>query len=227
MPKDVKNLAFGYRSLVSLFLFGILGGGLLLFVIFALPRILAEIAYPLAYEDIIIEQSKAHDLDPFLVAAVIYAESRYNPRAVSWVGARGLMQLMPATARGISTRIGDTNYSVDNLFDPQTNIEYGTFHLQGLMGRYNRNVPASLAGYNGGGGVGDRYIRGDRTTIPRETLNYVVKVTNAEKKYRELYQDKLNPPEQPEPDETITIGEESIVSRILAIIQRTLFGASQ
>lgn len=232
MEKDTKKLAFGYRSLVSLFLFGILGGGLLLFVIFALPRILAEITYPLAYEDIIIKEAKAHDLDPFLVAAVIYAESRYNPKAVSYVGARGLMQLMPATAKGISGRIGDNNYSVDSLFDPATNIEYGTFHLQGLMGRYNRNVPAALAGYNGGGGVGDRYIKGDRTTIPRETLNYVVKVTNAEKKYRELYKDRLDPPPAPTPqptpepneEEPVVIPENSIVSRILAVIQRTLAG---
>lgn len=223
----MRRLPFTYRSLTSLFILGIFGAGLLIFAIFALPRILAEIAYPLEYEEIIIAEAKAHDLDPFLVAAVIYAESRYNPRAMSYVGARGLMQLMPTTASGIAGRMGDSDFTVDKLFDPQTNIEYGTFHLQGLMGRYNRNVPAALAGYNGGGGVGDRYIRGDRTTIPRETLNYVTKVTNAEKQYRSLYADRLDPKPQPIEDEPLEATEESFVSRILDVIRATLLGNIQ
>lgn len=227
MRKTLKKLPFTHRSLTSLFILGIFGAGLLIFAVFALPRILAEIAYPLNYEEIIISEAKDHDLDPFLVAAVIYAESRYNPRAISYVGARGLMQLMPNTASGISKRIGDTDFTLDKLYDPKTNIEYGTFHLQGLMGRYNRNVPAALAGYNGGGGVGDRYIKGDRTTIPRETLNYVIKVTSAEKKYRSLYADKLDPKPKSVENGPLEATEQIFVSRILDVIRATLIGNIQ
>ena len=156
-----------------------------------LPRILAEIRYPLAYEEIIIKEAADHDLDPFLVAAVIYSESHYNPRAMSPVGARGLMQLMPLTAAGISRRLGDTGFTIDRLYDPALNIKYGTFHLQGLMGRYAGDVAPAVVAYNGGGGAGDRYQAGNRGAVPQESLKYVERVLSVKKIYEEMYQLQL------------------------------------
>lgn len=167
--------------------------GVVLAAFFLLPRIIGEVTYPLAYENLIVQYAEERELDPFLVAAVIYSESRFRPTAVSPVGARGLMQIMPATAQGIARKLGDSSFQVNNLFEPETSIRYGTYHLQGLAGRYNSNVDGMLAGYNGGGGVGDRYIAG-QGGIPLETQRYVVNVKAARDRYRELYADRLNPP---------------------------------
>ncbi len=186
-------------------------------IFFALPRIFAELQYPLAYEELIIAESKVHELDPFLVAAVIYAESRYRPEATSHVGARGLMQLMPATAQGIARRMGDADFTIDQLYDPATNIKYGTFHLQGLMGRYQGDLAPAIVAYNGGGGAGDRYQAGDRSTVPLESLRYVEKVLAAKKAYEELYQIRLA-----DIDPFERAQQETVATRILQVISRTI-----
>lgn len=155
------------------------------------PKIFAELRYPLAYEDLIKREAVAHDLDPFLVAAVIRSESGFNPNATSPVGARGLMQLMPRTAQGIANRLGDTSFTLDKLYEPELNIRYGTYHLQGLMGRYDSDLEPAIVAYNGGGGAGDRYLAGDRSSVPNESLNYVKKVLAAKQAYEELYPVRL------------------------------------
>ncbi|PYN46874.1 MAG: hypothetical protein DMD95_05665 [Candidatus Rokuibacteriota bacterium] len=87
------------------------------------------------------EVAVRYDIPPILVAAIVEAESEFNPRAVSRRGARGLMQLMPGTAS--SLQVSDT-------FDPYENIEGGVRHLRGLMDRYHGNLPLVLAAYNAG-----------------------------------------------------------------------------
>lgn len=82
-----------------------------------------------------------YDISPLLVAAIVEAESEFNPRAVSRRGARGLMQLMPRTA---------TSLDVQDTFDPYENIEGGVRHLRRLMDRFNGNLPVVLAAYNAG-----------------------------------------------------------------------------
>lgn len=155
------------------------------------PRIFAELRYPLAYEDIIKREAAAHDLDPFLVAAIVRSESGFNPNVTSPVGARGLMQLMPLTAQGIARRLGESDFTLDKLYEPELNIRYGTFHMQGLMGRYNSDLEPAIVAYNGGGGAGDRYRAGERSTVPTESLNYVKKVLAAKQAYEELYPVRL------------------------------------
>lgn len=220
--KNYPPKGLPYRSIASLMLIGLVVLGLALWAVFKLPRILAEIRYPLKYENLIVAQSEARNLDPFLVAAIIYTESRFNPHATSHADARGLMQIAPATGIGIAKRIGDSNFSLQKLYDPTTNVRYGTFHLQGLMSRYEyKSIDAALVAYNGGGEAGDRYLRGERASVPRESLNYVKKVNRAWNKYKELYPHRLVT--QKALEETLTPRDKTtIISKILDIIRDTL-----
>lgn len=168
--------------------------GLLLSLYFLLPKIIGEVTYPLAYDNLILKYSKEHEVDPFLTAAVIYSESHYRPTAVSPSGALGLMQMIPSTAAGIARKQGITNFQPSDLFNPETSINFGTFHLQGLEAVYDSNLDGVIAGYNGGNAVGFAYIRGQLGSVPSETQHYVVAVKSALSKYRQLYPDRLNPP---------------------------------
>lgn len=114
-------------------------------------------------DPIISRASRKYGVDVGLIKAVIKAESDFNPQAVSHAGARGLMQLMPATARSLG---------VSNSFDPEQNIMGGTRFLKDLLRRYDGNVDAALAAYNWGPGNVDK--RPDH--LPRETRSYLVRV---------------------------------------------------
>ncbi len=105
-----------------------------------------------------------HGISPLLVAAIIEAESEFNPRAVSRKGARGLMQLMPATASSLS---------VHDSFDPYENIDGGVRHLRRLLDRFHGNLPLAVAAYN----AGEQKVI-DYGGVPpyRETRRYVSKI---------------------------------------------------
>src|SRR3954466_2337207 len=111
-----------------------------------------EIALPLRHEDIIRQQARDKELDPALIAAVIYAESHFRDGQTSAAGAQGLMQLTPATARYIARKSGGTQFVVDDLATPQVNIAYGAYYLRYLLTRYAGNETFALAAYNGGEG---------------------------------------------------------------------------
>ena len=114
-------------------------------------------------EPIIAKASKRYGIDAGLIKAVIKAESGFNPNAVSTAGARGLMQLMPGTAKDLG---------VSNSFDPEQNIMAGTRFLRKLLNRYDGDIDSTLAAYNWGPGNVDK--NPDR--LPRETRNYLVRV---------------------------------------------------
>jgi hypothetical protein len=124
------------------------------------------------YASFIADSARIHGVAPELVASVIAIESNFNPNAVSWRFARGLMQLMPATA---------ARFGVTKVFDPQQNIEAGTRYLKELLTRYNGNLALTLAAYNAGP---DRV--GQYRSVPpyRETRDYVRRVTE---KFRKTY----------------------------------------
>jgi len=164
-----------------------------------LPDAVRELALPLAHEDIIRQQATAKELDPALLAAVIYAESRFRD-ATSHAGARGLMQITPQTARYIARLSGGTAFEQGDLATPQVNISYGAYYLRYLLKRYAGNTVLALAAYNGGEGNVDRWIveasMSERAfeidRIPfAETREYVGRVLDARASYRDKYSREL------------------------------------
>jgi soluble lytic murein transglycosylase len=158
-----------------------------------------EITLPLRHEDIIRQQAARKRLDPALIAAVIYAESKFNPRDSS-TGAKGLMQIQPDTARFIAHRSGGTLFQIADLASPQTNISYGSYYLRYLIDRYHGNETLALAAYNGGETNVDSWIaksggsESDFTAgqIPfAETRAYVERVVHARRDYRDNYRREL------------------------------------
>jgi soluble lytic murein transglycosylase len=159
-----------------------------------------EIALPLRHEDIIRQQARAKDLDPALIAAVIYAESKFRDGQVSSAGAQGLMQLTPATAKYIARLSGGTRFHVRDLGTAQVNISYGAYYLRYLLDRYGGNRAFALAAYNAGEGNVDRWIsaareRDEGLTIDAipfgETRAYVKRVIDAQRQYRSNYAGEL------------------------------------
>ena len=102
--------------------------------------------YPRGYKSIVSKYSKKYGIDPYLIFALIREESLFNPLAKSWVGAKGLMQLMNKTANSLDRELKIKS----NLFNPEDNINLGTFYLMKLMKRFDNNIPSVLAAYNGG-----------------------------------------------------------------------------
>jgi hypothetical protein len=136
-------------------------------------RVIIELKGPITdYEDLIVKASERHRVDPALVKAVIKAESNFNHRAVSPVGARGLMQLMPATA---------TMLQVKDSFHPENNIDGGVRYLRYLMNLFNGNLPLVLAAYNAGENTVLRY--NNRIPPFQETRTYVKRVLDFFDKY--------------------------------------------
>jgi soluble lytic murein transglycosylase len=158
-----------------------------------------EVVLPLRHEDIIRQQAREKDLDPALVAGIIYTESRFRDQT-SVAGAKGLMQLTPATAKFVEHLSGGSTFTVADLSTPQVNISYGTFYLRYLLNRYGGNQALALAAYNGGEGNVDRWVdaarqRGQALSIDAipfgETRAYVRSVQSAASQYRKSYRAEL------------------------------------
>ena len=134
------------------------------------PAPYARLLYPLEYESIVRGHARNYRLEPALLAAVIYEESRFNAEARSSSGAIGLMQLLPETARGIAQRTGGNRFVVADLYDPELNVRYGSWYLRHLLDRYG-SLEQALAAYNGGQGNVDRGIQFEETrAYVREVL---------------------------------------------------------
>jgi soluble lytic murein transglycosylase len=158
-----------------------------------------EITLPLRHDDIIRQQARDKDLDPALIAAVIYQESKFRPRDSS-AGAKGLMQILPDTARFIARRSGGTAFELRDLGTPQINITYGSWYLRYLIDHYDGSETLALAAYNAGLSNVDRWVRdaggpGAFETarhIPfSETRHYVDGVADRREEYRDHYADEL------------------------------------
>jgi soluble lytic murein transglycosylase len=171
-------------------------------LLLALPlakRAVNALGLPLQYPSVIRQQAAAKHLDPALVAAVIYAETKFDPRTSS-AGAVGLMQLMPDTATFLAKRSGATTFSTADLSTPAVNIAYGSYYLRYLLDEYHGNTVLALAAYNGGETNVDSWVRSAHADRERfrigdipfpETRAYVQRVLTARGEYRRTYSSQL------------------------------------
>src|SRR5438067_4781855 len=178
-------------------------GTLALFVLVVLALVtkpgVSRVALPLTNADVIREQAAAKHLDPALVAAVIYAESKFDPRPSS-AGAQGLMQIEPSTAYYLANLSGGNRFTASDLATPSVNVAYGSYYLRYLLDHYAGNQMLAIAAYNAGLTNVDRWVADARTNglplsdaaIPfPETREYVQRVLSAELDYRAAYRREL------------------------------------
>ena len=145
-----------------------------------------RIRYPLHYSEYIRVHAEAHHLDPALMAAVIYQESKFQPSVESSSGAIGLMQLTPDTARGIAIRTGGNAFRTSDLYNPEINIRYGAWYLDNLFAKYH-DERLVLAAYNAGQGNVDRWrAHGQSIQFP-ETRAYVSRVEHLQHVYKKAW----------------------------------------
>ncbi len=156
------------------------------------PDVYLRARYPLEYDHIVRTHARNHDLDPALVAAVVYVESRFDPNAESAAGAIGLMQLLPDTARGIAQRTGGHHFVVADLRDPEINVRYGTWYLDHMRERYGA-VNLALAAYHAGQGNVDQWRADGLGIVFPETRAYVEEVERLTRVYADAYPSELRP----------------------------------
>jgi soluble lytic murein transglycosylase len=147
--------------------------------------------YQLEYEQILRAHAGNYDLDPALLAAVVYAESRFDPNAESAAGAIGLMQLLPETAKGIALRTGGDRFVIADLRDPEINVRYGSWYLDHLRERYEGDLNLALAAYHAGQGNVDRWQRDGGGIAFAETRAYVDEVERVRRIYASAYREEL------------------------------------
>jgi soluble lytic murein transglycosylase len=162
----------------------------------SLPRALQKQVFPPGWADLVVEQADQYGLDPLLLLAVARQESSFDPRAHSQADARGLMQVIPSTARIIAERLGRSDdFTLSDLYKPSVGLEFGSWFLQRLMSDYQGQVFPSLVAYNAGPGNLSRWRTrwGDDPDVLVEeipfveTQNYARAVYTNYLEYRLLY----------------------------------------
>ncbi len=185
-----RALAVGMAAVIVV---GLIGLGVWL-ILAPKPEATIEV-YPVEYEAQIRRRAAENGLDPAYPAAVILAESSYQPEAVSGANAQGLMQLLPDTADWIAGKFDET-YVEGCLFDADINIKYGCWYLGWLVKRYGGNLACATAAYHAGQGQVDKWLENPEyssdgvtlSLIPSEaTDTYVKRVLKYYEKYCELY----------------------------------------
>lgn len=165
----------------------------------SLDHTVRRLALPLSNEQVIREQAAAKHLDPALIAAVIYAETKFDPRT-SPAGAEGLMQIEPATAEFLAKLSGGYRFQTSDLATPSVNVAYGSYYLRYLLDHYNGDEMLAVAAYNAGLANVDRWaarahVEGKSLTVHEipfgETRAYVQRVLRAQREYRALYPRQL------------------------------------
>ena len=170
---------------------------LLLFALLVLsfPR-WVTLFYPLPHKEFVIKYAEQFKIDPYLVFAIIKAESRFRAEARSPKGARGLMQIMPETARWIAQQMNRPHFREEHLDDPQVNIEMGCWYVASLVKEFGGRLPPAVAAYNAGRGNVRKWLiegvwDGSEETaddIPFvETRRYVKAVLTDYEIYRTIY----------------------------------------
>jgi soluble lytic murein transglycosylase len=186
------------RSLLAIAGAGLVVVALVVFLPLA-RKAINDLGLPLRYQDVIRQQAADKHLDPALIAAVIYAETKFDP-STSSAGAEGLMQILPQTAEYLAHRSGATTFTTADLATPQVNIAYGSYYLRYLLDQYHGDRTLALAAYNGGEANVNRWLAAARSRgtslrindIPfPETRAYVARVLAARTAYRRKYASQL------------------------------------
>jgi soluble lytic murein transglycosylase len=168
----------------------VIAGGAFVYLQQAEPAWWARLWFPLRYTAIVRDRAASERLDPALLAAVIEQESKFDATARSSAGAIGLMQLQPATAKGIALRTGGSAFVVSDLLNPELNIRYGSWYLRHLLDRYHDERTA-LAAYNAGEENVDRWRANDEPVQFPETRAYVSRVERLKGIYTRAYRKQL------------------------------------
>ena len=177
----------------------VLAAVLVALVVSKLDTAVRRVGLPLSQASVIRQQAAAEHLDPALIAAVIYAESKFDPRP-SAAGAQGLMQILPTTAYFIAHLSGGSRFTASDLSTPSINVAYGSYYLRYLLDHYGGNEMLALAAYNGGMANVDSWVAradaaGRTLTLARipfgETRAYVQRVLAAQQAYRTTYPREL------------------------------------
>jgi soluble lytic murein transglycosylase len=161
-------------------------GGAFLYLQRTEPAWWARLWYPLHYKAIVVGHARHYELDPALLAAVIYSESKFNANAESRSGAIGLMQLEPATAKGIAVHTGGSKFVVKDLYNPELNVRYGAWYLHHLVAKYG-DEKLALAAYNAGQRNVDEWRAAGEGIQFSETRAYVSRVEHLKGIYRRTY----------------------------------------
>lgn len=160
------------------------------------PQALKRLLFPVPYSSIAIEQAREFAVDPRVVYALMRQESLFNPSATSWVGARGLAQVMPATGQGIAQNLNVGDFQESDLYRPAVSIRFGTFYFSYQVATMNGSIQAALSAYNGGPGNAQRWAGGTTVADPDlftesidygETRHYVKLVYGYYGAYQRLY----------------------------------------
>jgi soluble lytic murein transglycosylase len=158
---------------------------LLVLVAFFLTCLRVQRAFfPVKYRSMIKRHAEEYDLDPLLIAAIIYRESRYKQYAVSRSSARGLMQIMPATGDDIAEKLNASDYSTKDLFDPEINVRFGCYYLASVKRDFASDLTLTLAGYNSGPENVRKWLKKSGNSSENltedypftETRNYVISI---------------------------------------------------
>jgi soluble lytic murein transglycosylase len=178
------------KRIVPLVLLLAVAAGVFAYIHETSPTWYERIRYPLRYSEYVRVHAREHDLDPALMAAVIYQESKFRSNAQSSSGAIGLMQLTPSTAHGIALRTGGHAFRTSDLYDPEINIRYGAWYLANLFAKYHTERLV-LAAYNAGQGNVDRWLAHDEPIQFSETRAYVARVEHLKAIYARAWRSEL------------------------------------
>src|SRR5271168_2284025 len=168
-------------------------------VVSGVDDVVRKLGLPLSDASVIREQAAEKHLDPALIAAVIYAETKFDPRPSS-AGAEGLMQILPETAYFLAHLSGGTSFTASDLATPSINVAYGSYYLRYLLDHYEGNEMLAVAAYNAGLTNVDEWVAQARaeggeltvSAIPfAQTRAYVQRVLEAQKEYRATYAKQL------------------------------------
>jgi soluble lytic murein transglycosylase len=177
----------------------VLAAGLIALVAPRLEHAVRELTLPLQDASVIRQQAAEKHLDPALIAAVIYAETKFDPRP-SPAGAQGLMQILPSTAEFLAHLSGGVSFQPGDLATPAVNIAYGSYYLRYLLDHYGGSEMLAVAAYNAGltnveEWVASARAKGQELTVQAipfpQTREYVRRVQDAQRAYRATYASQL------------------------------------